>query len=130
MILRAAVFPMRRMGAAVTVVLCALVAAGQAQAHGFGARYDLPIPLPLYLAGAGLTVALSFAMLAIFMRSAPVSGEYWRVNLTRTACGRLLGAPGVLRACRTLAVALFLLVVAAGLFGTQSPLKNIAPVMV
>jgi len=112
------------------VALCALVATGHAQAHGFGARYDLPIPLSLYLAGAGLIVALSFAMLALFMRSAPVSGEYWRINLTRMACGRLLGAPGVLLACRTVAVAVFLLIVAAGLFGTQSPLKNIAPVMV
>jgi hypothetical protein len=122
--------PQRRANFAFPAALCALVTTGQAQAHGFGARYDLPIPLPLYLAGAGLTVALSFAMLALFMRSAPVSDEYWRINLTRTVLGRLLGAPGVLLACRTLAAALFLLIVAAGLFGTQSPLKNIAPVMV
>ena len=122
--------PARRRRAAVTVSLCALVAAGAAQAHGFGARYDLPIPLSLYLAGAGLTVALSFAMLALFMRSAPPSDGYWRVNLMRTAFGRTLAAPGVLLVCRTLGVALFLLVVAAGLFGAPSPLKNIAPVMV
>lgn len=120
----------RRTTVAVTIALCVLAATGQAQAHGFGARYDLPIPLSLYLVGAGLTVALSFAMLALFMRRAPASDAYWRINLTRTVCGRLLGAPGVLLACRTLAVALFLLVVAAGLFGIQSPLKNIAPVMV
>ena len=31
---------------------------------------------------------------------------------------------------RALAIALFLLIVAAGFFGIQSPLKNIAPVMV
>ena len=67
-------------------------------AHGFGARYDLPIPLSLYLAGAGLTVAVSFAMLAVFMRSAPVSDEHWRLDLTRTAGGRLLVAP-VFPAC-------------------------------
>ena len=42
----------------------------------------------------------------------------------------MLVAPVLLLVCRTLAVALFLLVVAAGLFGVQSPLKNIAPVMV
>lgn len=116
--------------AVVTGAFCASIATGQAQAHGFGARYDLPIPLSLYLTGAGLTVALSFAMLALFMRSAPASDVYWRIHLGQTAFGRLIGAPGVLLACRTLAVALFLLVVAAGLFGIQSPLKNIAPVMV
>ena len=115
---------------AVTLAIGAFVTTGFAHAHGFGARYDLPIPLSLYLAGAGLTVAVSFAMLAIFMRSAPVSDEHWRLNLARTAGGRLLGAPGVLLALRTLAVALFLVVVAAGLAGVQSALKNIAPVMV
>jgi hypothetical protein len=115
---------------ALAAALCALVVPGQAQAHGFGARYDLPIPLPLYLSGAGLTVALSFAMLALFMRSAPAADDYRRINLTRTGIGRLLGAPGVLLACRMLGVALFVLVIAAGLFGAQSPLKNIAPVMV
>ena len=115
---------------AVTLASSAFVTAGLAHAHGFGARYDLPIPLSLYLAGAGLTVAVSFVMLAIFMRSAPVSDEHWRLDLTRTAGGRLLVAPGFLLACRTLAVAVFLVTVAAGLFGVQSPLKNIAPVMV
>ena len=115
---------------AVTLALSSFVTTGQAHAHGFGARYDLPIPLSLYLAGAGLTVAVSFVMLAVFMRSAPASDEHWRLNLTRTAGGRLLVAPAFLLACRTLAVALFLVVVAAGLFGVQSPLKNIAPVMV
>jgi len=116
--------------AVVRVAVCVLPATGQAQAHGFGARYDLPIPLSLYLAGAGLTVVLSFAMLGMFMRSAPASDEYWRINLGHTAFGRLIGAPVVLLASRTLAIALFLLVVAAGLFGIQSPLKNIAPIMV
>ncbi len=129
----AATFPVRlrrAMTVAVTIALYSLVTAPQAQAHGFGARYDLPIPLSLYLTGAGLTVALSFVMLAVFMRSAPASDAYWRFNLTRTSWGRLLGAPGVVLACRVLAVALFLLIVAAGFFGVQSPLKNIAPVMV
>ena len=75
---------------------CALVATGQTPAHGFGARYDLPIALSLYLAGAGLTVAVTFAMLALFMRSAPGSSEYWRFNLTPTACGRfLLSSPSL-----------------------------------
>jgi hypothetical protein len=112
------------------VSLCSLAASGQAHAHGFGARYDLPIPLSLYLAGAGLTVALSFVMLAFFLRAAPPGDEYRRIDLMHTVLGRLPGVPGVLLGCRALGVALFLLVVAAGLFGAQSPLKNIAPVMV
>ncbi len=108
--------------------LCALVASGQAQAHGFGARYDLPIPLELYLAGAGLTVAVSFAMLALFVRGTRPTDEHWRIELADT--GRSAGMPALLLACRALGAALFLLIVAAGLWGAQSPLKNIAPVMV
>ena len=41
--------------------------------------------LSLYLVGAGVTVAVSFVMLAAFMRSAPGSDEYWRFDVTRTA---------------------------------------------
>lgn len=130
---RTATFPTgapRRATVAAGVAICSIVTAGQPHAHGFGARYDLPIPLSLYLAGAGLTVAVSFAMLAAFMRSAPGTDEYWRFDLTRTAGGRLLTSPGFLLVLRMLAVALYLGVVAAGFFGIQSPLKNIAPIMV
>mgnify|MGYP003538974210 CR=1 FL=1 len=63
--------PPRRAMVALTLALCTLAMTGQVQAHGFGARYDLPLPLSLYLAGAGLTVTVSFAMFAIFRRSAP-----------------------------------------------------------
>jgi hypothetical protein len=108
--------------------LCVLAAAGPAHAHGFGARYDLPIPLSLYVAAAGLTVALSFAMLAVFMREGSPADAYGRIKLLHG--GRVAGASGLLLACRALGVALFLLVVAAGLFGAQSPFKNIAPIMV
>lgn len=120
----------RRLTVAAASALCATGAAGHAHAHGFGARYDLPIPLSLYLAGAGLTVAVSFVMLAAFMRRAPGSGAHWRFDATRIPGARFIMAPAFLLACRALAVALYVAVVAAGLFGVQSPLKNIAPVMV
>lgn len=116
--------------AAIAVAFSFLAAAGGAHAHGFGTRYDLPIPLPLYLFGAGLTVGASFVMLAAFMRSAPGSNEYWRFNVTRTFCGRILAAAPLLFACRSFAVAVYVAVTAAGFFGVQSPLKNIAPIMV
>jgi hypothetical protein len=37
----------------------------QAQAHAFEVRYNLPVPLWLYLLASGLTVALSFLIIAI-----------------------------------------------------------------
>jgi hypothetical protein len=47
------------------------VRATPAQAHAFGARYDLPLPLELYLAGAGGAVALSFVIMALVFRLRP-----------------------------------------------------------
>ena len=101
---------------------CALALPGHAAAHGFGARYDLPIPLSLYLTGAGLTVALSFVMLAFFLRYAPLPAGGVPANGRRW--------PVVLPVARVIGVAVYLLVVCAGLFGVQSPLKNITPVFV
>ncbi|MDO3722837.1 hypothetical protein QVZ43_14025 [Marinobacter sp. chi1] len=43
--------------------------ASQAQAHAFGARYDLPLPLGLYLVAAGLAVAASFLAALLFLRT-------------------------------------------------------------
>lgn len=113
-----------------TALAGVLPIAGPALAHGFGQRYSLPIPLWLYLTGAGLTVAASFVMIALWVRRAPIAQDYKRIDLMRLPIGRVLGAPGLLFGLRLLAVGLYLLVIFAGLFGTQSPLKNIAPAMV
>ena len=67
---------MRRL-ALTTVPLAALLAAFAllvpqvVHAHGFGEKYDLPLPLSLYVTGAGLAVALSFVIVAVFVRRTP-----------------------------------------------------------
>src|SRR5262245_20839795 len=102
-----------------------LIAAGPAAAHGFGQRYDLPIPLAFYIWGAGATVALTFVGFALFLR-AEHGLLTWHMDWQ--AKGRLVGAlAAVLRA---LASGTLLLVIVAGLFGNQDPIRNIAPVMI
>lgn len=101
-----------------------------AQAHGFGQRYDLPIPLSLYIGGAAITVAISCVMLVLFVRAAPAGGIAATLDLRRSTLGRALVASPVLAGLRIVGVALYVLVVVAGLFGTQSPLKNITPVAI
>lgn len=98
-----------------------------ARAHGFGQRYDLPLPLWLYLLGAGLTVALSFAFLALWRRddTAPYRGDYARLLLRR-----IPGARAIAFTLRLLVLTLYVLVIVAGLMGVQNPVKNIAPAMV
>jgi hypothetical protein len=100
---------------------------GVAEAHAFGQRYDLPIPLWLYLTGAGLTVALSFVVIAFFMGRAKPSGGYPHCDLLRSPIGGFLGSRAVLSLFRLISVALFLLIIVAGFIGEQSPFKNIGP---
>ncbi len=122
---------MTRIALCTLLATAACVCATSARAHGFGQRYDLPIPLWLYLLGAVLTIVLSCVMLAVYVRAAPPGGRRsvqdplaaWRFNPRGVA-------PILVAALRSVAVALYALVLAAGFLGNQSPLKNIAPVLV
>jgi len=94
----------------------------EAAAHAFGTRYDLPLPLSLWLAAAGLAVALSFVVFAVALRrgaGAPTP----RLALLRLH-------PLALEALRAISVCVFFVVIAAGLFGTQDPFRNLAPAFV
>jgi uncharacterized membrane protein len=94
----------------------------QAAAHAFGVRYDLPLPLALWLTAAGLTVALSFVVFAVALRrgaGAPIP----RLALLRLP-------PLALAALRALSVCVFFVVIAAGMFGTQDPFRNLVPAFV
>ncbi|WP_264716420.1 hypothetical protein [Limobrevibacterium gyesilva] len=103
-----------------------LGAAVPASAHGFGQRYDLPVPLSLYLTGAAAAVVVSFVIIALFVHR-PLAGAL--PHAPRIA------APGKQWPVATLAgqvltVAVYALVVAAGWFGNQNSLMNLAPTAV
>lgn len=101
-----------------------MLPAAPAAAHGFAMRYTLPLPLLLYLTVAGAVVALSAVVTFVLSRAAPAAPRWPRLVLPGVVVAPL--AAGV----RLLGVALFALVVAAGLFGEPSPLRNIAPAFV
>ncbi len=105
----------------VTAALALLPA--EAAAHAFGARYDLPLPLVQWLAGAGLTVALSFVVFAVALRRGASGASTPRLALLRLH-------PLVHAALRAVSVCVFFVVIAAGLFGTQDPFRNLAPAFV
>src|SRR6202008_2926196 len=98
------------------VLLCA---APGAAAHGFGQRFDLPLPLELWLAGAGATLVVTFAVMALFVRE---------VRLPRIRLFSLGNA--TLAVLRILAVLVFVLSIAAGFLGSQDPYRNLMPTMV
>ena len=121
---------MHRLPALLLVAAVAL-AAHPAYAHGFGERYDLPVPLGYYMVGAGATVALSFVVIGVFVRGAPGLYGYWRYNLfSRRWLAALLQSHLFTCVAQAAAVFLFLLVIAAGVFGDRSPSANFAPTFV
>jgi hypothetical protein len=98
----------------------------RAYGHGFGLRYDLPLPLTLWVIGAACAIVLSFLVISIAVRAnAPVEAPTepnhlgWRIDNGVTSKLRL-----VAQLC---AVAALILVVAAGIFGDQTPTRNLAP---
>ena len=97
-------------------------------AHGIGQVKDLPVPGWLFYYGAALVLVLSFVALGVLWTrpklesppERPLPSGLQRVLLSR-ALRVLLGA---------VSVGLFVLVVAAGLVGKDSPVLNIAPTFV
>jgi hypothetical protein len=111
-------------------VLAFLSWPAESRAHGFAVRYDLPIPLEYFLAGAGATVALTFLLLAVFGREIPARAGRPPARLLSRPLGRLLSNPWVAGFLRGASVALYLLVVAAALFGDENPYRNISTTFV
>jgi hypothetical protein len=82
------------------------------------------------VAGAAAAVALSFLVLGVWMRRLPDLRTYPRVNLLQFRLVRLLAQPVLLAAIRLVSVALYILLIVAGLFGTANPTRNIAPTLI
>lgn len=99
------------------------LAPAEAAGHAFGTRYDLPLPLPLWLAAAGLTVALSFVVFALVLRRGAGGAPSPRLALLHLH-------PLALGTLRAVSVCVFIALIAAGLFGTQDPFRNLAPAFV
>ncbi len=117
----------------VTRILFALAACAisvKASAHGFAERYDLPVPLHLYVGGSAAVVALSFVVVAYFVRGDRTVKSYPTFNLLGTTVGRILASPVVRLALRFFTVFMLVLVVVAGIIGHVDPFKNIAPTAV
>jgi hypothetical protein len=93
--------------------------------HSFDARYDLPAPLSYFVIGATAAVALSFAVTALFARHAPGSSTAEKPVMHLGS-----GAALLTHGSRTIGVALLVLTIVAGLYGTGDPMMNLAPTLV
>jgi hypothetical protein len=102
-----------------------------AYSHGFGETYDLPIPLAYYLIGAGMTVAVSFVAISLFIRHKQLSQSYPHLNLRRYIWFQIIFDNFItVSILKFTTVLLLFLVIITGLFGNQDPLLNISPTLV
>ena len=115
--------------AAIAITGLWLLSGRSALAHAFGQRYDLPAPLWMYLSGAGATVAFSFLATALTLRRGAMA-QMPTFDLSAAPVSRWLCHGGFVGFLQALSFAMFLLILATGLFGLQRPLKNFAPTMV
>ena len=89
------------------------------------------MPLNLFLVGAGATVALSFVVIAIFVKSGSAEIVYPRYNLLKMPfLGPVMSSQLLITIIRLLSVCMFLLVVATGFFGNNTPIENLSPTFV
>jgi hypothetical protein len=96
-------------------------------AHGFAQRYDLPVPLGLYMGGAAAAVALSFVVVAFFVRGDRVVASYPRLSVFSGKAGRVFAGRLLIPLLRLFSVAFLALVIIAGRIGNEDPFQNIAP---
>ncbi len=96
-----------------------------ASAHSFGQIYNLPVPLWMYLYGAAAALLASFVLIAVFL----VPAQAMKTPPLYSASAREPGwfsrlARRCLPVLRGLSVALLLLCMATGFWGTPSPYQN------
>lgn len=106
----------------VGLIATTVLAASRAQAHAFGARYDLPLPLELYLAAAGMAVAASFIAALLFLRAGQTRPLHLDISVP-TSVGRVLSAMLGIVGVLVLAVLL-----GAAFSGPQEAVRNFATV--
>lgn len=114
---------LRRLGIVGIVLSGALAAPATASAHGLVGRSDLPIPDYLFAWAASVVLVVSFVGLAMLWPRPRLEHPRERPLLTIPAWVDVLGG--------ALGIALFALVVIAGLIGDQAvPQANLAPTFV
>jgi hypothetical protein len=97
-------------------------------AHGLVQRANLPIPEELFFGAAAVVLIVSFLALAALWPQPKLEADHWRP--LPGALGRLLGSKALEVVCGAAGAVLLVVVVVAGLAGTENGLDNLAPTFV
>lgn len=93
-------------------------------AHAFGISYTLPLPLWMYLYGGGVALAISFVLIGYFFtqKNHSLVTKKWQLP---SGFSTVLTHPTLIRILKFISIALFVLLIFSGLFGTKQYDKNI-----
>jgi hypothetical protein len=94
-----------------------------ALAHSFGKLYTLPVPVWLYLYGAAAALLVSFLVIGYFVGTPQAAHRNFATRPLPRAF-EWLAAPAAVRVLQLLSLALLLLSIATGLWGTRNPYAN------
>lgn len=96
---------------------------GSALAHSFGRLYNLPVPVWMYLWGASAALLLSFLLIGYFVATPQSAGRNLWKRPAPAVLERFAG-PGLFLALRGFAVAMLVLCICSGLWGTANSYAN------
>lgn len=94
-------------------------------AHAFGGMYTLPVPIWLFIYGGAAVLVCSFAVIGIFATEENAALKRNKKILQ----AHFFASKQMQLACKAIGLALYLLVIAAGIFGVNTPYDNIGPVL-
>ena len=106
------------------VVLCGLAITGEADAHSFGALYNLPVPFWMYLYGAAAALAVSFLLVAYFVTAEVSTQQKPQRDLRNTRWVSTLRRLRFVPTMKILSVLGLLLCLLTGFFGNRNPYLN------
>jgi hypothetical protein len=115
-------------GAALAVLVAALLFPEVASAHALVGRKDLPVPAWLFAWGASLVLIISFALLSVAWTTARLQKERWR-PLPR-GFSRVVLNPATEALCGLIGVGLLAVVLYAGFRGSEDPTHNFSIIFV
>src|SRR5687767_6156312 len=95
-----------------------------AHAHGFGRLYNLPVPFWLYAWGAAAALLVSFVIVGVFVAAPPPAEAAASRDLGNTRAVQVLRRLRFTAVLRALTVALLLLCLLTGFFGSRDPYRN------
>ncbi|MFN3077710.1 MAG: hypothetical protein ABT940_12700 [Alphaproteobacteria bacterium] len=101
---------------------------GEALAHAFGYRFDLPLPVWLFGTGASAAIVASFVVMALVLRRPLADHDFPGLSLLFPGLAPMLTP--LVRLARLAGVVALFATIATGLAGTTDVVRNLAPTLV